>query len=267
MKNFLIIVFIMFLGFAPAFAEWVNVQDIKEPIKLLDTDNIYKLNYQGADGAVFRLRYIGKDKKEQVASIFADFKNNKAGIISIKPYRENTIPNFAIVDELKMKDITKFKTNFKKIKAFAGEDYIKACPETYLIPPYTQEEKAAIRNYIKKMDSKIKKNWHMPKDQKEAYAVVYLKINKDGNIETCDITQSSHDEMFDQTVLQAANLSEPFGAFPKQYDKDFMWINYVFGYNAVSARDEQNNTLYKINTAANVLTTLLLIPLMILGID
>ena len=88
MKNFLIIVFIMFLDFAPAFAEWVNVQDIKEPIKLLDTDNIYKLNYQGADGAVFRLRYIGKDKKEQVASIFADFKNNKAGIISIKPYRE-----------------------------------------------------------------------------------------------------------------------------------------------------------------------------------
>ena len=49
-----------------------------------------------------------------------------------------------------MKDITEFKTNFKKIKAFAGEDYIKACPETYLIPPYTQEEKACNKEIILK---------------------------------------------------------------------------------------------------------------------
>ena len=141
--------FTILLNIAPACAEWVNVQDIKEPIKLLDTDNIYKLNYQGADGAVFRLRYIGKDKKEQVASIFADFKNNKAGIISIKPYRENTIPNFAIVDELKMKDITENEMSLEFLSKSNNEAFARVTVAAFVasLDP-TIEELADIKTAV-----------------------------------------------------------------------------------------------------------------------
>ena len=98
MKNFLIIVFIMFLGFAPACAEWVNVQDIKDPIRLLDTGSIKKVDYKNNEGAIFALRYMDKNNKESVATFFADFKNNKAGVISIRPYIKirNTILSFLI---------------------------------------------------------------------------------------------------------------------------------------------------------------------------
>jgi len=267
MKKFLTFLFVLFLGFTQARAEWVNIQDIKQPIRLLDTDNIYKLNYKGTEGTVFRFRYIGKDKKEQVASFFADFKNNKAGVISIKPYADNTVPNFFMADDLKMKDIAEYKTNLNQVQKYITKDELTNCPELFTIPPVTDKEKAAMKSYIKGMDSKIKKHWKIPKDQKEAYAVVQLKLNKEGGIEHCEITQSSKNEMFDQTVLQTLNLSAPFGSFPKQYEKDVMWMNYIFGYNTLSARDQENNALYKVNTAANVLSTLLLIPLMILGIN
>lgn len=247
--------------------KWVNVADIKDPIRLLDTDNIYKLNYNGTEGAVFRFRYLSKDKKEQVASFFADFKNDRAGVISIKPYNEKTAVNFAITDDLKMKNISEFKTDFTKIKAYADKNELKECPEKYLTPPLTEQEKALLKSYVKKMDAKIKKNWTVPKNQKEAYAVVRLKINREGKIAASEIIQSSQNDMFNATVIQTLGLSEPFDAFPTGYEKDFIQVNYVFGYDVKTNKDGTYEKLYKVNTAANVLSTLLLIPIMILGID
>lgn len=248
-------------------SKWVNVADIKDPIRLLDTDNIYKLSYKGMDGTVFRFRYLSKNKTEQVASFFADFKNGKAGVISIKPYSEKAAVNYAIVDELKMKDISEFKTDFTKIKAYADKNELKECPEKYLIPPLSEQEKALLGSYVKKMDTKIKKNWTVPKNQKEAYAVVRLKISREGKIAESEIIQSSQNEMFNATVLQTLSLSEPFDAFPKEYEKDFIQVNYAFGYDVKTVKDGTYEKLYKVNTAANVLSTLLLIPIMILGID
>ncbi len=247
--------------------KWVNVADIKDPIRLLDTDNIYKLNYNGTEGAVFRFRYLSKDKKEQVASFFADFKNDRAGVISIKPYNEKTAVNFAITDDLKMKNISEFKTDFTKIKTYADKNELKECPEKYLTPPLTEQEKALLKSYVKKMDAKIKKNWTVPKNQKEAYAVVRLKINREGKIAASEIIQSSQNDMFNATVMQTLGLSEPFDAFPAGYEKDFIQVNYAFGYDVKTNKDGTYEKLYKVNTAANVLSTLLLIPIMILGID
>lgn len=247
--------------------KWVNVADIKDPIRLLDTDNIYKLNYNGTEGAVFRFRYLSKDKKEQVASFFADFKNDRAGVISIKSYNEKTAVNFAITDDLKMKNISEFKTDFTKIKAYADKNELKECPEKYLTPPLTEQEKALLKSYVKKMDAKIKKNWTVPKNQKEAYAVVRLKINREGKIAASEIIQSSQNDMFNATVIQTLGLSEPFDTFPAGYEKDYIQVNYAFGYDVKTNKDGTYEKLYKVNTAANVLSTLLLIPIMILGID
>lgn len=247
--------------------KWVNVADIKDPIRLLDTDNIYKLNYNGTEGTVFRFRYLSKDKKEQTASFFADFKNNKAGVISIKPYDEKTAVNFALPEDLQMKNISEFKTDFTKIKAYADKNELKNCPEKYLIPPLSEKERALLKNYVKKMDAKIQKNWTVPKGQKESYAVVRLKINKKGEIESSEIIQSSQNEMFNATVMQTLGLSEPFDTIPKEYIRDYIQVNYVFGYNVKANKDGTYEKLYKVNTAANVLSTLLLIPIMILGID
>lgn len=248
--------------------KWVNVADIKDPIRLLDTENIYRLNYKNTEGTVFRFRYLSKNKTEQVATFFADFGNEKIGVISIKPYDGETAPNFAITDELNMKNISEFKTNFTKIKAYADKNNLQNCPKEYLTPPLTEQEKVLLKRYIKEVGAKIKKNWVMPKIQKEAYAVVNLKINKKGEIEHCEITQSSKNEMFNETVLQTVKTSGPFDTFPKGYEKEFIQIDYSFGYNTKNPKTgDTYERLYKVNTAANVLGTLLLIPLMILGID
>ncbi len=202
-----------------------------------------------------------------VASFFADFKNDRAGVISIKPYNEKTAVNFAITDDLKMKNISEFKTDFTKIKTYADKNELKECPEKYLTPPLTEQEKALLKSYVKKMDAKIKKNWTVPKNQKEAYAVVRLKINREGKIAASEIIQSSQNDMFNATVMQTLGLSEPFDAFPAGYEKDFIQVNYAFGYDVKTNKDGTYEKLYKVNTAANVLSTLLLIPIMILGID
>lgn len=271
MRIILAFLFLLFLGSVPAQAEWVNIQDVKEPIKLLDTDNIYKLNHKETKGTVFRIRFVGKDKKELAAAFFADFENKKAGVISVKPYKDNSLPNFFMPDDIKMKDMSEYKTNFNKIQEYTAKKELKDCPEIFTIQPVSDRERAVMKSYIEKMDVKIRKYWTVPKSEKEDYAVVRLKLNREGKIEASEIVQSSGNEMFEQTVLQTLAFSEPFGAFPKQYEKDFMWMNYVFSYKNVKANNEQKyterDTLYKVNTAANVLSTLLLIPLMILGID
>ena len=76
-KNFMRIIsavfFTILLNIAPACAEWVNVQDIKEPIRLLDTGSIKKVDYKNNEGAIFALRYMDKNNK---------FHLNSSGLIA-----------------------------------------------------------------------------------------------------------------------------------------------------------------------------------------
>lgn len=240
--------------------EWVNVQDIKEPIRLLDVKNIYKLNYNGNDGAVFAIRYVGRDKKEQIASFFADFKNNKAGVISIKPYKSGLYyaALFHIGDDFKMKDISEFKTNFEKIKTYADKNDLADCPELFLIKPYSAGEVSIIKAYSNKVFNKVRKKVKLPKNQGEAFVCVHVKINKEGKIETYNIHTSSKEDMFNQTIVQAIKLSEPFDAFPKKYYRDDMWFSLNFICRKMT--DEQASGI------GSFIGGLILLPLMILGL-
>lgn len=265
MKNVLTVLFMMILGVCPVFAQWVNVQDIKDPIRLLDTDNIYKIRYNNIEGAGFRIRYTGKDKKDNVATFFADFENNKAGVISISQYAAG-LPNFYIPKDFKMKDISEFKTNFSKIKEYANKKYLNECPEEFLIKPLSMEEKGLVKSYLGNIEKDISKNWNMPKNDEENHTLIRLKINKDGNIETHKMILTSQNEMFNQTALRALKLTEPFKAFPKKYTRDYMWLDFAFGYNNMNEESQRDILSQRADSFANVLTGILLIPLIILGL-
>jgi len=140
MKNVLTVLFMMILGVCPVFAQWVNVQDIKDPIRLLDTKSIKDVSYKNNEGVIFALRYIGKNNKENVATFFADFKNEKAGVISIKPYFKDMKYDFIIPDNFEMKNISDFKTNFLEIEKYAKGRNVEQSPTVEYLKEETAEK-------------------------------------------------------------------------------------------------------------------------------
>jgi len=66
----------------------------------------------------------------------------------------------------------------------------------------------------------IKRNWSYPAlDDKSLAAIVELTVKNNGTILKTDMTQSSGNERFDQSVLKAITLSDPLPPFPEGYRK------------------------------------------------
>ena len=238
MKNVLIISLLLVVGVCPVSAEWVNVQDIKDPIRLLDTKSIKDVSYKDNEGVIFALRYIGKNNKENVATFFADFKNEKAGVISIKPYFKDMKYDFIIPNNFEMKDISEFKTNFSEIEKCVKGRNVEP-PSTV---EYLKEETAGQgveqtnidwNSYMTNIEKSIKKNWKPPKGDKSTRAVVFFNIAKDGKLLECRIQKSSKNYAFDEAILHAIKKTAPFKPLPKEFKKDFISIEFTFDYNVL----------------------------------
>ena len=238
MKNVLIISLLLVVGVCPVSAEWVNVQDIKDPIRLLDTKSIKDVSYKDNEGVIFALRYIGKNNKENVATFFADFKNEKAGVISIKPYFKDMKYDFIIPNNFEMKDISEFKTNFLEIEKYAKGRKVEQSPTVEYLKEETAEKtgeqsKINWNPYITNIEKSIKKNWHPPKADKSTRAVVFFNVAKDGGLLECKIQQSSKNYAFDDAILRAIKETAPFRPLPKEFEKDFISIEFTFDYNVL----------------------------------
>ncbi len=268
MKIILSVFFAILLNITPAFAEWVNVQDIKQPIKLLDTDSIKRVGYKDNEGTIFAIRYMDKNNKERVATFFADFKNNKAGVISIRPYIKNMKYDFIIPDNFEMKNIPEFKTNFSEIQKYVNGKMAETKTPESSTNAYLKEEsdleeadkkEETIENpvveshapywkpYITELEKQIKKNWHPPKVNSSKRTVVLFKISKNGTFFDYKIVISSNNKLADEAALRAIKMASPFEAFPKKSKSESIDVEFTFDYNVInkgsfSPKVSPNNT-------------------------
>lgn len=266
MKKGLIILSMAVLNFSPlnflqVQAEWVNVQNVKEPIRLLDIDSIKNINYKDNNGAVFVLRYMDRERKEKVATFFADFENKKAGVISVKPYKENMTYDYTIPDDFEMKNISEFKTNFSKIEQYVSAkmaktplnpDYKQSTTESYLKEENAME-KAGEENpewqtgaywepYMKGLERHIKKNWHPPMADSRNQIIVKFKLSKDGNLLDYKIQKSSGNKAADDAAIRAIKLGMPYKSFPKEATVDAVDIEFTFDYNVLKYERQNYKT-------------------------
>ena len=95
----------------------------------------------------------------------------------------------------------------------------------YPAPSRTQE---TFNEYMNNINEKLQKNWIPPDFLEEAHIKVFFKLDRHGNIISGDILQSSGDSIYDESVVEAINKSEPFGEFPENSTRETITINYNF---------------------------------------
>ena len=83
-------------------------------------------------------------------------------------------------------------------------------------------------DYMSKLRTKIFDNWETPEYIEEGHASVVFKISRNGEILSCEISESSGNEEFDNSALQALNKAEPFDSFPQETSRNSLTIQYNF---------------------------------------
>lgn len=85
--------------------------------------------------------------------------------------------------------------------------------------------------YMKRLQRKIKNNWHPPKSNKSRRVVILFKIAKKGEMVKYKILQSSGDKNIDAAAIKALKKSAPFAPLPRKFKGKSVDIQFTFDYN------------------------------------
>ena len=102
------------------------------------------------------------------------------------------------------------------------------CYEYYNRPTTNQTLQNDFSNYMVNVKEKLQKNWQPPDFLEEGHVRVLFKINSKGEIISSSIIESSGDEIYDESAIEAIKKSQPFGNFPPQSVRESITINYSF---------------------------------------
>lgn len=100
---------------------------------------------------------------------------------------------------------------------------------------FSQEQDIYSTAYINRLQDRVKSNWVSPHGQIDEKTVIVFKINKNGQIISADITESSGDNEFDTVALFAIKSSEPFESFATNIEGENLTINFTFSQNLLEA--------------------------------
>ena len=82
--------------------------------------------------------------------------------------------------------------------------------------------------YMSNLKNKIHNSWIAPDNIEEGHASAIFRINKNGEIISVEIKESSGNEIFDNSIMEALNKAEPFGNFPEGSARNTLTIQYNF---------------------------------------
>ena len=85
--------------------------------------------------------------------------------------------------------------------------------------------------YTSSIIKKMRRNWHWSGSYRALRAVVYFKINRDGDVITSKIKESSGNDEFDENALRAVQLSSPFAPLPEAYSEKDLGVYFEFKFN------------------------------------
>lgn len=105
--------------------------------------------------------------------------------------------------------------------AYSGDAY-------YNRPASNSQVVSDFSEYMDNVRGKLQKNWTPPDFLEEGHVRVLFKLDKNGNLIYGDIVESSGDEIYNESAIEAIRKSEPFGEFPKNTTRETITINYSF---------------------------------------
>lgn len=113
----------------------------------------------------------------------------------------------------------------------------------YNRPTQNQQVQADFSDYMKNIRTKLQKNWIVPDFLEEGHIRVLFKIDRQGNVISGDILESSGNALYDESAINAIHKSEPFGEFPPSSYKQTITINYSF--DSTLIKSEKIKELYE----------------------
>ena len=107
-------------------------------------------------------------------------------------------------------------------------------------------------DYMDNVRIKIAKAWTPPDTMESGHVVVKFKVDRKGEIFDAEVINSSGNELYDESTLEALKKSAPFDNFPQSSNRDYITIKYDFETSVaksdtVKAYAEKADKLYGIN--------------------
>lgn len=90
-------------------------------------------------------------------------------------------------------------------------------------------------DYMTQVRAKISKTWSPPDVLEEGHASVVFKLDKNGNVISSYIKESSGNSFYDQSALNSIQQASPYDAFPVNASRDVITIQYSFDSSIVKA--------------------------------
>lgn len=115
-------------------------------------------------------------------------------------------------------------------ESFAVEENFSEQPATpyYNRPTSNMRVKEDFAEYMDNVQTRLHLNWRPPDFLEEGQVRVFFKIDRNGNIISANILESSGNDLYDASALEAIRKSAPFGEFPEQTAREYIAINYLF---------------------------------------
>jgi len=223
-------------------AEWIrlNVTNTEKYI-YLDHDSIYK----NGDYLYYIVRYKDNDQNEHLAYIKYNSQNDKLGIMKIKNFEDNNYvtpsvwqDSYAFMKKVEdnslFKNINNYVTDDKMIHKLLVTKEQRTKNATLnnsdLINKYFVKH-PEMKTYIVNVQNKIRQNWEPPVTNNGGVAKVLFKINRDGNLTSCEIKESSGNDNNDTRAINAVKMTAPFDKFPDIVDKELKEIPIIMSFN------------------------------------
>lgn len=83
-------------------------------------------------------------------------------------------------------------------------------------------------DYMTALQDKLQKNWQPPDFMEEGHVKVYFKLNRHGQLMAASVIESSGNDIYDESALEALKDCAPFGEFPADSTKESISIKYSF---------------------------------------
>ena len=92
-------------------------------------------------------------------------------------------------------------------------------------------------DYMTSVQDKISKTWTPPDLLESGHATAVFKIDKNGNLISSYIKESSGNSVFDESALYSIQKASPYMEFPINASRDFITVVYSFDSSVVDAKD------------------------------
>ena len=92
-------------------------------------------------------------------------------------------------------------------------------------------------DYMDIVRSKISKTWNPPSVLEEGHAGVVFKVDKDGNVISAYIKESSGNTIYDQSAINSIHKASPYPNFPENTSRESITVMYSFDSSIVNTNE------------------------------